>query len=434
MKKLFLFLPLYAVVFLFFISCNKNETGSTPEENAPAITISGTGNVILAYDDISASVNYTVTNPVEGAVLYPEADAEWISGYDTSIDGTVSFSVTENNTGESRNTILTLRYAYDGGETMAQVNIIQKASGYKYIMEVPYVFGYYYGNRQSANYKYNLWLAENPMDENLVSVGNGFSYCFDIYSASEPEDMNTMAPPAGVYTLSENNEAGTFGIANSRVINKTANGISTAYFTEGTLTITQDGDQYIYEAIVTDTNGDKHKVTYKGTVSLKDFTEGTYLSTLTEDYQADLSDATFSAYYYGDYYMKGNTNWFITVSPLPASKDGDFFQLNICSPASSNMETGITPGRYEIMDAYYYDFSTLMGFVVSGTKYGSWFWVLDNGQQSNLIAPLVSGYVDISVEGETYTIEINANDDAIPINTITAKWSGTITMQDLTIY
>lgn len=431
MKKLLIFL----LPAILMASCKKQSgEPAGPEKNTPVITITEVGNVILQYDCTSASIHYTVANPVENAMVYPESSADWISDFDTSEEGTVSFSVTENDTEESRNTILTLRYAYAEGETMAQINIIQEASGFNYILEVSNVFGYYYSNRQSANYKYNLWLAENPMDENLVSVGDGLSYCFDIYTASEPEDMNTMAPPAGVYTLSENNEAGTFGIANSRVINKTADGISTAYFSEGTLTITKESDQYTYEAALTDTKGERHKVTYTGPVVLKDFTEGSYISTLHEDYEADLTNATFSAYYYGDYYMKGNTNWFITVSPLPASKDGDFFQFNICSPASSNMETGITPGRYEIMDAYYYDFSTLMGFVVSGTKYGSWFWVLDNGQQGNLIAPLVGGYVDISVEGETYTIEINANDDAIPINTITATWSGTITMQDLTTF
>lgn len=73
---------------------------------------------------------------------------------------------------------------------------------------------------------------------------------------------------------------------------------------------------------------------------------------------------------------------------------------------------------------------TLMGFIEGGRKFGSWFWVLDNGQQGSLIAPLTDGYVDISNEGDIYTMKIHATDDAIPVNTITAEWSGTIITQD----
>lgn len=414
-------------------SCKKQSGEPTgPEKDTPVITITEVGNVILKYDCTSASVHYTVANPVENARVYPESTADWISGFDTSEEGTVSFSVQVNESLSNRNAILTLRYEYAEGESIAQINVIQESSGYTYVLDVSYIYGYYYGNRQSTYYRYNTWLAENPMDDNMVEVGEGASYCLDIYSDTEPDNMNSIAPPAGTYTLSDDSAPWTFSSTNSRLITKDGKGATNTYFTEGILIITQDGDTYTYQAILTDTNGEVHNVNYTGTVNLKDFTEGAYISTLHEDYTADLENASMNAYYYGDYYMNGTSNWFISLTPLPASKDGDFFQLNICSPSSSNMETGITEGRYEIMDAYYYEFSTLMGFVVSGTKFGSWFWVLDNGQQGNLIAPLVSGYVDISVEGDIYTVEINANDDAIPVNTISAKWSGTVSMQDFT--
>lgn len=427
MKKLIL---LSAAVISLLVSCQKNGTDSKPEDKEAAITITETGNIIIPYDATAASIHYSVENPAEGASVIPETDTDWISDFDTSVEGTVSFSVKQNDTETSRNAILTLTYRYGDAESSAQANIIQENSGFKYITDVKYVFGYYYGNRQSTNYKYNIWLAENPMDDNMVEVGEGLNYCFDIFSGAEPEDMSTMAPAEGTYTLSDDSGPGTFGIQNSRVVRRTADGITTTYFTEGTITITKDGDSFTYVATVTDANGEKHRVTYTGAVALKDFTAGSYISTLHEDYEADLTDATFSAFFYADKYMNGTSNWFITVSPLPDRKDGDFFQLDICAPSSSNMETGIPAGRYEIMDAYYYEFSTLMGFIAGGRKFGSWFWVLDNGQQGSLIAPLIDGYVDISNEGDIYTMKIHATDDAIPVNTITAEWSGTIITQD----
>lgn len=432
MKKQFIFL--LPAIFIM-ASCQKQVENTIPsDKETPVITIIESGNVILQYDCTSASIHYTVTNAADNATIHPESTADWIYDFNMSEEGIVSFSVQVNESLSNRNAILTLRYEYAEGESLAQINIIQESSGYTYVLDVSYLYGYYYGNRQSTYYRYNTWLAENPMEDNMVEVGEGSSYCLDIYSDTEADDMNSIAPPAGTYTLSDDCAPWTFSSNNSRLTTKDINGVTNIYFTEGILIITQDGDNYTYNAILTDTNGEVHNVNYTGSVNLKDFTEGAYISTLHGDYVADLKNASANAYYYGDYYMNGTTNWFISLSPLPASKDGDFFQLNICSPSSSNMETGITPGRYEIMDAYYYEFSTLMGFIASGAKFGSWFWVLDNGQQGNLVAPLVSGYADISIEGDTYTIEINANDDAIPINTITAKWSGTITMQDLTTY
>lgn len=418
------------------LSCQKNAL--TPEEHEPTgtttISITEQGNITIPFNARTATIHYTITNPVEGGTIKPEASVEWISDIDTSVEGSVSLSVEENTTTESRSVILTLRYEYEGceEEIEAQINLIQEACPYTYIKELPLSYGYYYGTITGGSPNYYLSLAESPMENNII--GDGFTYILDIYS-DEPEDMNAIAPAVGTYTLSETFEAGTLHPLNSSVRIKTSDGTTSSNFTEGTLVISRDGDQYNYEAVLTDTNGEIHHISYTGPVALTDFSQGDFTSTLREDYVADLTGASCSALYYGDTY--GGTsgiptsNWYISLSNLP---NGDHFQLDICAPPTSNTETGITPGTYLLLDCDYGELTALKGFTVNGTKYGSWFWVYENAAQVDPIAPLDSGSITISRDNDTYTITIRAFDDNPDSNSITATWTGQIEITDMTIY
>ena len=131
------------------LSCQKNAL--TPEEHEPTgattISITEQGNITIPFNARTATIHYTITNPVEGGTIKPEASVEWISDIDTSVEGSVSLSVEENTTTESRSVILTLRYEYEGceEEIEAQINLIQEACPYTYIRELPLSYGYYYG-------------------------------------------------------------------------------------------------------------------------------------------------------------------------------------------------------------------------------------------------------------------------------------------------
>lgn len=407
-----------------------------PVTGTPSITITDQGNINLEFNAETAAVHYSVTDPVDGAQLLPEAPVEWISDYDTSVEGIVTFTVADNDAEDNRSAILTLRYIYEGGEVSAQINIIQEGTPYDYVNEMPLSYGYYYGTRTGSVPNYYICLAENPMENNII--GDGYSYVIDLYAGAEPEDMTAIAPPVGEYESSETFDAWTFNIQNSRISYKDDAGTTSANITEGTLSISKEGDTYVYDGIFIDSNGEVHHVSYTGTVSLSDFSQGDFVSTLTGDYEADLKEANCSAYYYGDVY--GGTsgiptsNWIITFSPLPYSKDGDFFQMDICAPTYSNVETGIPEGRYYFLNCDYGEYTALMGFLEGGVRFGSWFWLMENAAEGDLISPLDSGYVEFKVDGDTYTVTINAYDDKPVPNAITATWTGQIQMQDMTIY
>lgn len=428
MRKLMFRAVLITAAVAMMVSCNKdNENKPGGNDGAPAISFKQAGNIQLTFEAGTTTVEYTVTNPVENATVEADAEgAEWISNFDTSVEGALTFSVTENTEAEARSVVLTLKYIYDGGEAKAQINVIQDANLLAYDFTASYGFGYYYGNRhgKSPAMMYYTWLTENPSEGGYL--GAGMNYCFSIFAAA-PEDMSAIAAPAGTYTLADTFAEGTFDIGESRFLN--GDDGSALYFTEGTLVITKDGDKYVYEASLVDQNGGAHRVKYTGPMSLQDDSAEPTYSTLTDDYTANLSNAACIAAYYGDYYGKGNSNFTVQIMPDGA---GDAITMDIFCPSSSNATTGLAEGEYSIADTGN-DFTLLNGYLSGGYLVGTWFVTLNASSQAvDPMAPLMSGTVNISKDGSAVTIEIEAKDDLDPANTVTATWTGEITYYDQT--
>lgn len=415
MKKIF-YIFLAATVLL--TACDK-ETPSSSSETS--ITFNITGNLQISFMKGTDSVAYTLTGARSGGKLIPSSSETWITGYDTSVDGILYFTVEENPVKEARSAILSLTYIYDGGETSAQINIIQEASN-AIIFEASYAGGFYYGNIYSESPRYYTWLSENPLQGN--GLGAGTNYCFDIYS-STPGDMNMIAPAPGTYIFNATTEEGTFGSRESRLVNGSTGDMT--FFREGTLVITQEGDNYHYAAELIDSTGVLHKIFYTGRVSLINVSNP-YTSTLTDDYELDLDGASLVAYYFGQYYGASTSNWSGTI--VPAGGNGDAFQFDLCASLAFNFEAGFPTGVFTIDDSL--DESTsLYGFNdIMGSDIGTWYLEWSGYNKTGRVAPIVSGIIDISREGDIYTFTLDGNDDAG--NAVTASWSGVPECSDRT--
>lgn len=411
-------------------SCSTDKGGGnvTPgDSNEPVIAFTQTGNVNVPFYGGNVSVEYTVTNPVENAGLEVDVQGvDWISDIDTSVEGKVSFTVAETDVNEPRSIVLTLRYVYEGGEAMAQINVIQDANTLAKDVTLSYAGGYYYGNRMGTTdcVMYYVWLTESPISGGYL--GSGDNYAFAIFAA-EPEDMTTLAPPAGTYTFSTSYESGTFEAENSRYVN--GDDGSEIAFTDGTLVITKDGDQYTYTAIVTDSKGDQHRVVYTGPVSLEDNSKAPTYSTLTGDYEADLAGASCTAFYYGDYYQSGSSNYTVQIIPQAG---GDALLMDILCPSESNVETGLTAGEYTITNTAKENTLIAGYFTSDGYLMGTWYAeVNSSGQVVGQMAPLMSGSLKITDNGNgTLTMDMEAKDDLDPANTVTASWTGSVKYED----
>lgn len=412
--KRFLLAILPAIALLS--ACDKSDTATTIQFDTP-------GNLQIPFTSGIDSVFYTISHPVSGGTVDANANESWITDFDTSVDGILYFTVEENHEKEIRSAILTLTYTYAGGNTSAQINVIQDASN-AIVFEASYAGGFYYGDLYSEGMRYYTWLTENPLQGN--GLGTGINYCFDIY-ADEPENMGRIAAEPGTYTFdsSTSTAAGTFGARESRMVDG-SNG-NTTYFKEGTLTITREGDEYHYFAELKDSTGQVHRISYTGNVSLIN-TSSPYVSTLTDDYELELDGAELYAYYFGQYYGASTNNWSGTL--VPAGGNGDAFQFDLCAPLAFDFEAGFPTGTFAINDSLEEN-TSLNGFNdITNANVGTWYFEWSNYEKTNKVAPLISGNIKISKEGDMYTMSLIGEDDAG--NRITASWSGEANCTDQT--
>lgn len=90
---------------LVAVACKEDK----PEVKAPVFKVEET-TVSVPATSTSASISYTIENPVSGEVVKAASDAEWLSSFSEGTNGKVSFNV-ELNYGDERSAVVTLTYA-----------------------------------------------------------------------------------------------------------------------------------------------------------------------------------------------------------------------------------------------------------------------------------------------------------------------------------
>jgi hypothetical protein len=167
-----------------------------------------------------------------------------------------------------------------------------------------------------------------------------------------------------------------------------------------------------FEAIIELTNGQIHRVTYEGDLTVA--SDNIY-STFTEDFNFSIDGAKITATNYGDTQQMGLQSWFIE-----AVKGDDVFMLEFFSTNSSS-----PAGTYTAFAEGQFENKFIPGFINNGLV-GTWYAKLTNGTiKGDVMAPIVDGFVRVTVNGNTATIEYGAYDDAG--NKIAGSISGSYT-------
>lgn len=241
---------------------------------SPELVINVTGeNIEIPAEGGDVEIVYELTNPVEGGSVSASCEAGWIVDLDWSTAGKVIVSAEKNDSGESRTATLIVTYSWDGGESADDASLVQPAAGapsgeYDYEFEMTEFLGYFYeayGNGGEDNYY--VWVSDRPFSEDGYAEVGGTYYLFDMYAA-----LGTgPAIPSGTYTLGEEDmtAAMTFSSDLSMYFYQGETSTVELYFTEGTLEVTADGGTYTFDAVLTDTEGKTHHVTYTGPAGLE---------------------------------------------------------------------------------------------------------------------------------------------------------------------
>lgn len=252
----------FPIVFflLLFAACDRN-TG-----NAPSISLLDDGNVIVSPAGGKVEIVYGVVNAVDGGTVSAYSDVEWISEPSYDSDTRLSFVVDANGTMEKRSSVITIDYTYGGGTVESkQINLIQSASSYA--LDATVFTSTYYGDffGDDGEHRYYTWLSDMPFVNEEPQAG-GTYYLFDIY-APAPEGGKPSIP-AGTYTIGKPNTttAMTFSSDYSNGFKTDASGnyLYESVFSEGTLTVSYEGESIVMEAVLLDTEGGYHFVSYSG--------------------------------------------------------------------------------------------------------------------------------------------------------------------------
>ena len=388
--------------------------------------------VEVSSDGGTVKVPYTLTDPIAGAELKVNSEADWIDGYDMSLPDTVCFVVDKWDVKtEGREASLSVEYVLESQVLASEgLEVVQLKDEYDHICTASYAYGTYYGERfsmTSGSYNYYTWLSDTGTNESQAREPGGTYYIFDIYASSGAESSGAAAPE-GTYTLGKPGETypGTFTPVSywyrmdPEGIYYEEGGVN---FTEGTLTITVGADGFAYEAFLVDTNGEDHHFTFSGDVSLTDLSAGNNSSTLGDDHEADLSSAVCEAWNYGDMYGLSSAVWMINL--YNPDKCGDYFQLQLFAGLDVSSEKGFPVGVYSASSDWSVN-TFFRGVYNNGFLNGSWWYDAENGNAGSLMAPLYNGKIEISDNGDgTFTIDIECTDDLKQSNAITASWTGT---------
>jgi hypothetical protein len=185
---------------------------------------------------------------------------------------------------------------------------------------------------------------------------------------------------------------------------------SAANFKEATVTV-KNGK---FSAIIVMDDDTTHKVSFEGELLVA---TGYILSTFTEDVEFAVEGAEISATNYGDTLEVGQQNWFIE-----AVKGNDYFCFEVFTQNTESCD-----GIYQVLptDSKDYINKFIPGLFGEDGLIGSWYAKLTNNTiKGDVMAPMSSGMIRITTEGDAMTIELGCKDDAG--NNITGSVKGNI--------
>ena len=239
------------IFFLFLFSACDTKT----ESIVPSISLLEDGNIVVSAAGGKVEIVYGVVNAVDDGTVSAYSKEDWISEPSYESGTRLSFVVDPNDMTEGRSSIINIDYTYGGGHVVSkQINLVQ--TGSSYALEATVFTSTYYGDffGDDGEHRYYTWLSDMP-------------FVNEEPQAPAPEGGKPSIP-AGTYTIGKPNTttAMTFSSDYSNGFKTDASGnyLYESVFSEGTLTVSYEGESIVMEAVLLDTEGGYHFVSYSG--------------------------------------------------------------------------------------------------------------------------------------------------------------------------
>lgn len=395
MKKIFSILFLASLIM---VACEE------PAEQPNASVTVTPESVEFTADGGVAEVSFN-TEGGAGSKVSVKEDASWL---DAKVNGSViNLTATANTTANVREVVLTVKYE----SAEATFTVKQTGSEYDVVFNAKRFEGIYFGTEYSAMHNYYIILSDVGVKTDASAKANGKYYYFDMYRNIKADEMNPVLPD-GEYKFDATNSYAdkTFSDDGSWYAVTGADGKATesASFKEATVTV-KNGK---FSAIIVMEDDTTHYVSYEG-----DLVATTHITTLSGDVEFNIEGAEITATNYGDTLEVGQQNWFVE-----ARKGDDLFFFEVFTTNSASCD-----GIYQVLPADSKDYNNrfIPGLIGSDGLVGSWYAKLtDDTIKGDVMAPMSSGMIRITTEGNAMTIELGCKDDAG--NNITGSIKGNI--------
>ena len=395
MKKIFSILFLASLIM---VACEE------PAEQPNASVTVTPESVEFTADGGVAEVSFN-TEGGAGSKVSVKEDASWL---DAKVNGSViNLTATANTTASVREVVVTVKYE----SAEATFTVKQTGSEYDVVFNAKRFEGIYFGTEYSAMHNYYIILSDVGVKTDASAKANGKYYYFDMYRNIKADEMNPVLPD-GEYKFDATNSYAdkTFSDDGSwyAVTGDDGKATESASFKEATVTV-KNGK---FSAIIVMEDDTTHYVSYEG-----DLVATTHITTLSGDVEFNIEGAEITATNYGDTLEVGQQNWFVE-----ARKGDDLFFFEVFTANSASCD-----GIYQVLPADSKDYNNrfIPGLIGSDGLVGSWYAKLtDDTIKGDVMAPMSSGMIRITTEGNAMTIELGCKDDAG--NNITGSIKGNI--------
>lgn len=247
-----------------------DNNGETPAAD-PELTITSESTVSVPAAGGDFVITYDITDPAEGGKVTAETDAAWISDLSAKTSGKVTFTVVKNSETEARSASVVVTYAYGDKKISKEVAVEQEAGeatqGYDYDKTILGCMGFYYGDMGTNSLYFALIMSDMELDAGMMTQAGSTNYTIEYYAPVDAqlvfsEDRYYVEPYEGTYELSQTDGTANTMSPSSKVLFPDN---TSASFIDGTLTVSKEGENYIFNAVLTDNNGMTHHIVYSGT-------------------------------------------------------------------------------------------------------------------------------------------------------------------------
>lgn len=380
------------------------------------------GEFEITYNLLHASLGTTVSVQVVNSAM--------ITDVDTTNMGKVVITISENPTDAIREGAVIVSY-----ESLSFTVLVQQdytavdQPAVRRDIVANQLVGNYYGDNLAAGVGHYWIILTKDGFVDGAAVAGGEYFRLDLM-APMPEDMENIRIPDGEYRfdLSMNRDEFTIidiGNTDYSWVDEDMEGWALP-LEDAKLTV--NGNRFELEAFVDNT---EYHVTFEGDYSLTTSIITDYVSSLTKDAVIDVSNCSASVNSYGDYWDCGYNNWCIEFVCNDGMKYGTYLVIDFLNNSTTDFTGTYVASGFSAEDETMPDFRAnvfIPGFRVADDAdllLGSLFMVYQDGLCVSQ-APLYEGTVTIESNGDgTYTIVIDALDDAPKQNRITLTWTGT---------